>query len=135
VHVFIRKKLKQQNPKTLNIQSKLALYFTISHSKSILLISSNKNCFKAHCVKRDFPNICFWKLKSCLSHSWQTAIFFRSVRMTTHPPLVTHARDHWWTLDFANASLSPGVNSRAELVPSPRANARNGASRSGTRVN
>ena len=46
-----------------------------------------------------------------------------------HPRLVTHARDHWWTLDFANASLSPGVNSRAELVPSPRANARNGAPR------
>jgi hypothetical protein len=40
-----------------------------------------------------------------------------------HPRLVTHARDHWWTLDLANASLSPGVNSRAELVPSPRANA------------
>jgi hypothetical protein len=27
-------------------------------------------------------------------------------------PLVTHARDHWWTLDFANAFVSPGVNSR-----------------------
>ena len=38
-----------------------------------------------------------------------------------HPRLVTHARDHWWTLDFANAFLSPGVNSRAELEPSPRA--------------
>jgi hypothetical protein len=37
-----------------------------------------------------------------------------------HPWTVT--RDHWWTLDFvsdfANAFLSPGVNSRAELVPS-----------------
>jgi hypothetical protein len=46
-----------------------------------------------------------------------------------HPWLVTHASDHWWTLDFANASLSPGVNSRAELVPSARANARNGTPR------
>jgi hypothetical protein len=49
-----------------------------------------------------------------------------------HPPntptlLDTHARDHWWTLDFANAFVSPGVNSRAELVPSPRAYARNGS--------
>ena len=46
----------------------------------------------------------------------------RSVRMTTHrttePSAVTHARDYWWTLDFANFFLSPGVNSRAELVPS-----------------
>jgi hypothetical protein len=32
-------------------------------------------------------------------------------------------------LDFANAFLSPGVNSRSELVLSPRANARNGAPR------
>jgi hypothetical protein len=46
-----------------------------------------------------------------------------------HPRLVTHARDHWWTLDFSNASLSAGVNSRAELVPSPLGNARNGAPR------
>ena len=32
---------------------------------------------------------------------------------------------YWWTLDFASAFLSPGVNIRAELVPTPRANARN----------
>jgi hypothetical protein len=50
--------------------------------------------------------------------------------MTTHSTsLVTHSRDHWWTLDFANAFVSPGINSRAELVPSPRAYARNGAPR------
>jgi hypothetical protein len=54
----------------------------------------------------------------------------RSVRMTNHStPLVTHARELWRTLDFANAFVSPGVNSRAELVPSPRVYARNGAPR------
>jgi hypothetical protein len=47
----------------------------------------------------------------------------------TPTPLVNHARDHWWTLDFANAFVSPGVNSRAELVPSPQAYARKGALR------
>jgi hypothetical protein len=46
-----------------------------------------------------------------------------------HPPntptsLVTHARDIWWTLDFANAFVSPGVNSRGELVPSHSASPR-----------
>jgi hypothetical protein len=47
-----------------------------------------------------------------------------------HPlKIVGHARDHWWTLDFANAFVSPGVNSRGVLVPSPRAYARNGAAR------
>jgi hypothetical protein len=36
-----------------------------------------------------------------------------------HPPLVTDARVHGWTLDLANALVSPGVNSRGELVHSP----------------
>jgi hypothetical protein len=35
----------------------------------------------------------------------------------TPTPLVSHACDHWWTLNFANAFISPGVNSREELVP------------------
>jgi hypothetical protein len=36
----------------------------------------------------------------------------------TETSLVSHARDIWWTLDFANAFVSPRVNSRWELVPS-----------------
>jgi hypothetical protein len=36
----------------------------------------------------------------------------------TETSLVSHARDNWWTLDFANAFVSPGINSREELVPS-----------------
>jgi hypothetical protein len=60
----------------------------------------------------------------------QSAKLLRSVRMTTHPTrTVTHARDHWWTSDFANALVFLDVNSRAEIVPSPQAYARNGASR------
>jgi hypothetical protein len=35
-----------------------------------------------------------------------------------HPRTVTHARDISWTLDFANAFVSPCVNSRGELAPS-----------------
>jgi hypothetical protein len=41
-----------------------------------------------------------------------------------HPRTVRHARDHWWTLDFANAFVSPGVNSRGELVASHGASRR-----------
>jgi hypothetical protein len=53
----------------------------------------------------------------------------RSVHeMITYTPC---ARDIWWTLDFASAFLYPGVNSRAELVPSPRAYTWNGAVGSG----
>jgi hypothetical protein len=71
-------------------------------------------------------------LKSCLSHSYTSKqpIFLRSVRMTTHSTSLVSARDHWWTLDFANAFVSPGVNSRGELVPSPWDYARNAAPRS-----
>jgi hypothetical protein len=48
----------------------------------------------------------------------------------TETRTVTHALDHyWWTLDFANAFVSLGVNSQAELLPSPQAYARNGAPR------
>jgi hypothetical protein len=53
---------------------------------------------------------------------------FHILRSVRWPPIETrtviHARDYWWTLDFANAFVSPGVKSRAELVPSPRAYAR-----------
>jgi hypothetical protein len=41
-----------------------------------------------------------------------------------HPRLVTHARDIWWTSNFANAFASPGINSRVELVPSHGASRR-----------
>ena len=37
-----------------------------------------------------------------------------------HPHTVSHALDHWLTLDF----VSPGVNSRGELVPSHGASRR-----------
>jgi hypothetical protein len=58
-------------------------------------------------------------------HSWQTAIFLRSVRWPpTEPLTVTHARGHWWTLHFANALVSLGINSRRELVPSHGASRR-----------
>ena len=52
--------------------------------------------------------------------------YFEISEMTTH---TTCTRNIWWTLDFANAFLSPGVNSRAELVPSARVYDRNGALR------
>ena len=41
----------------------------------------------------------------------------RSGRMATHRNFVGEPRPRW-TLDFANAFVSPGVNSRGELVPS-----------------
>ena len=46
-----------------------------------------------------------------------------------HRSLVSHGGHTPGTSDFANAFLFPGVNSRAGLVSSPRANARTGASR------
>jgi hypothetical protein len=44
--------------------------------------------------------------------------YFEISEMTTHTPC---ARNIWRTLDLASAFLSPGVNSRTELVSSPRA--------------
>jgi hypothetical protein len=65
----------------------------------------------------DFPSFLHVFFYFCLFHSWQTASRFWDGEMTIHTPC---ARDIWWTLDFASAFLSPDVNSRAELVPSPR---------------
>ncbi len=48
--------------------------------------------------------------------------FFEISEMTTHPTMTI-------TFESVMLSFSPGVNSRAELVTSPRAYARNGASR------
>jgi hypothetical protein len=46
----------------------------------------------------------------------------------TETSLVTHACNDWWTLDFANAFVSQGVNSRGEISTiAPRAYTRNGA--------
>jgi hypothetical protein len=42
----------------------------------------------------------------------------------TETSLVTHARDNWRTLDFANAFVFPGENSRGGLVPSHGASRR-----------
>jgi hypothetical protein len=42
----------------------------------------------------------------------------------TQSTSLVSAHDHWWTLDFANAFVSPGVNSRGELVPSHGASRR-----------
>jgi hypothetical protein len=58
-----------------------------------------------------------------------TVRHFFEISEDDHPRTVSHTRDHWWTLDFANAFVFLGVNSRGELVPSPRAYARNGARR------
>jgi hypothetical protein len=41
-----------------------------------------------------------------------------------HPRTVSHVHDYWWTLEFANAFVSLGVNSLAELVPSHAASRR-----------
>jgi hypothetical protein len=70
---------------------------------------------QACCIWNDFPNIC---LPQAISHIFE-------ISEDDHPlKFVGHARDIWWTLDFANAFVSPGVNSRGELVPSHGASRR-----------
>jgi hypothetical protein len=55
---------------------------------------------------------------------FMTVLHIFEISEDDHPRLVTHARDIWWTLDFPNAFVSPGVNSRVELVPSHGASRR-----------
>jgi hypothetical protein len=108
----------------INNWNKLALYFRISHTKSILnvYVLKLKSCY----VKRFSKLSYMFFLNIFASFTPGKQPYFEISEMTTHTPC---ARDIWWTLDFATAFLSPGVNSRAELVPSPRAYAQNGAAR------
>jgi hypothetical protein len=73
-------------------------------------------------MRNDFPSFltCIFYIFPFFTPGKQP--YFEISEMTTHTPC---ARDIWWTLDFASAFLSPGVNSRTELVPSPRAQWRN----------
>jgi hypothetical protein len=70
----------------------------------------------------DFPNFLRCTFYIFASSLLANSYILRSVRWPpTVPRTVSHARDHWGTLDLANAFVSPGVNSRAELQPSLRA--------------
>jgi hypothetical protein len=113
--------LKNKNKVYINTKSyisnwnKLALYFRISHQFLLMFTFKNwKKFYNLLCetIYQAFLHVFF---SFCLLHSWQTVVFWDQWD-DTHTPC---ARDHCWTLDFANAFLSPGVNSRAELVPSP----------------
>jgi hypothetical protein len=99
----LRKKKKFRNS--------FAIYFTISHSKWILLISSMQNCLKAHCVKR-FSKYMFLKIEILFIPLLANSLFWgqRGGQHIQHVPW-----HHWRT----NAFLPSCENSRRELMPSP----------------
>jgi presenilin-like A22 family membrane protease len=112
----------------INNWNKLDIHFRISHTKSILInvyvyCKNGKKFYNLLCVTifQAFRHAFFILVASSLlanSH------ILRSVRWPpTEPLTVTHARGHCWTLDFANAFVSTGVNSRggiSTLAPSAR---------------
>jgi hypothetical protein len=127
----IKNKVHINTKSHINNWNKLALHFRISHTNSILInvlyvyCKNGKkfyNLFICETIFQAFRHAFFIFLASSLLAN---RIFLRSVRWPpTEPLTVTHARDHWWTLHFANAFVSPGVNSRGELVPSHGASRR-----------
>jgi presenilin-like A22 family membrane protease len=122
----IKNKVPINTKSYLNNWNKLALHFRISHTKSILInvlyvyCKNGKkfyNLFICETIFQAFRHAFFiFGSSSLLANSH----IFEISEMTTHTERLTiiHARGHWWTLDFANAFVSPGVNSRGELVPS-----------------
>jgi presenilin-like A22 family membrane protease len=101
----------------INNWNKLALHFRISHTTSILInvyvyCKNGKKFYNLLCVTifQAFRHAFFiFVASSLLANSH----IVRSVRWPpTEPLTVTHARGHWWTLDFANAFVSSGVNRR-----------------------
>jgi hypothetical protein len=85
--------------------------------------SSNKEMFAISLSSCSRYNANF-KLDQSQCSLFMTFRHIFDISEDDHPRLVTHARDIWWTLDFANAFVSPGVNSRGELEPSHGASRR-----------
>jgi hypothetical protein len=71
----------------------------------------------------DFPSFLTYIFKIFPFFTPGKQPYFEISEMTTHTPM-NRARDIWWTLDFASAILSPGANSRGELVNSHGASRR-----------
>jgi presenilin-like A22 family membrane protease len=125
----IKNKVHINRKSYINNWNKLALHFRISHTKSILInvyvyCKNGKKFYNLLCetIFQAFRHAFFIFVASPLLANNR---ILRSVRWPpTEPLTVTHARDHWWTFDFANAFISPGVNSRGELVPSHGASRR-----------
>jgi hypothetical protein len=119
-----RKAVQVLGKKLKHKMHKIYTFKAISHSNILNQFFSflqTKIASKLN-VWNEFRNLCFRKLKSCLPHSWQKAIYRSAHKTLDHSHAPTSI--YWWTLDFANAFLSPGINSRAGLVSSQRAYAR-----------
>jgi hypothetical protein len=123
----IKNKVYINTKSYINNWNKLALYFRIfsyyinSYKCLRLKIAKKFYNFLCEMIFQAFLHVFFIFLSSSLL---ENSHILRSVRWPpTETRTVTHARDHWRTLDFANAFVSTGVNSRAELVPSPREDA------------
>ena len=99
VHVF-RQKIRKRTKHLINIQSKLAVYFTISHSKSILHIFFKQNCFKLVVYETIFQT-CVFKIEILLIPLLQAISHIFEISEDDHPLML-----------MANAFVSPGVNSR-----------------------
>ena len=85
--------------------------------------SSNQEMFAISLSSCSRYNANF-KLDQSHCSLFMTIRYIFEISEDDHPRTVSHACDHWWTLDFANAFVSPGVNSRGELVPSHGASRR-----------
>jgi hypothetical protein len=99
----MRAKMKYICKKFINHQIKKCLLFRCRHAVVYIMQTLN------------WTNQC--PLFMTVRHTFE-------ISEDDHPRTVTHARAHWWTLDLANAFVSPGVNSRGELVPSHGASRR-----------
>jgi hypothetical protein len=92
--MFLGKHFKATKFVNVNIQSKLAVYFTISHSISILLISSNKIASSLLYMKR-FSKYMSYKTEILLIPLLQAISHIFEISEDDHPlKIVGHARDH-----------------------------------------
>ena len=98
-----------------NSKNKLTLYFRISHKNLKNVI------YNLWCETMSKLSVMYVVFLIFAYFTPGKQLHFLDQR-DYHPRIAVRLRllMNFTTLDFANAFLSPGVNSRAELVPSPR---------------
>jgi hypothetical protein len=123
----LRASLKRKTVHVFRQKVKATKFVNIKYSKQtcrifhdlIPIVNHSKIASSLLYMKRFSQYTCMpFKIEILLIPLLHAISHIFEISVDDHPlKIVGHARDHWWTLDFANAFVYPGVNSRGELVP------------------
>ena len=101
----IKNKVYNNTKSYINNWNTLALYTFLILNQFLMFTFKNWKKVLQFVMWNDFPLLSYVFFYIFASFTPTKQPYFEISEMTTHTPC---ARDYWWTLDFANAFLSPG---------------------------